>query len=327
MGADDVLTHLHDGRNRPIIGSGEPLSALDPSAIREAIEQNWRRPGPGLCDQRPTSRRLATVCAAAPCLTRAPTGKSLRTKRQSVNLGGDPFPLHPEVAREPWRPDLAMFACLDPPGVGGQTNLCDGIAIADSLPGELRGQMDGRKIIYIKPATAPMLRYWLGTDAPSEAHLARPPESCPYWFRKVGGQILRGFLRPLLEPPIFQQRPAFANFILFARDYLRLTNVPLLDDGKPFPDEWLDVVRTNARKLTYAHAWQKGDVLIADNSRFMHGRRAIADPAERRIATYFGYLKGIDRRPGEPPRSSVAARGLRASRATRSDLTPSDGQG
>ena len=155
--------------------------------------------------------------------------------------------------------------------------------------------MDERKIIYIKPATATMLRYWLGTDAPSEAHLARPPKSCPYWFRKVGGQILRGFLRPLLEPPIFQQRPAFANFILFARDYLRLTNVPLLDDGKPFPDEWLDVVRTNARKLTYAHAWQKGDVLIADNSRFMHGRRAIADPAERRIATYFGYLKGIDR--------------------------------
>ena len=148
-----------------------------------------------------------------------------------------------------------------------------------------------------------------------------------YWFRKVGGQILRGFLRPLLEPPIFQQRPAFANFILFARDYLRLTDVPLLDDGKPFPDEWLDVVRTNARKLTYAHAWQKGDVLIADNSRFMHGRRAIADPAERRDRHLFRLFEGHRSASGRAAKSSVAARGLRASRATRSDLTPSDGQG
>ena len=283
------------------IGSGEPLSALDPSAIREVIEEHGAVLVRGYATTLGDFAALGDSLCSSSLFNESPNREVIEDKAQSVNLGGDPFPLHPEVAREPWRPDLAMFACLDPPGVGGQTNLCDGIAIADSLPGELRGQMDERKIIYIKPATATMLRYWLGTDAPSEAHLARPPESCPYWFRKVGGQILRGFLRPLLEPPIFQQRPAFANFILFARDYLRLTNVPLLDDGKPFPDEWLDVVRTNARKLTYAHAWQKGDVLIADNSRFMHGRRAIADPAERRIATYFGYLKGIDRRPGEPP--------------------------
>jgi alpha-ketoglutarate-dependent taurine dioxygenase len=283
------------------IGGGEPLSALDPAAVRKVIEEHGAVLVRGYSSTLADFAGLGEGLCSSSLFNESPNRELIEDKAQSVNLGGDPFPLHPEVAREPWRPDLAMFACLDPPGVGGQTNLCDGVAIADSLPPELRAQMEGRKIIYIKPATAPMLRYWLGTEAPSEALLARPPETCPYWFRRVGQQVLRGFLRPVLEPTIFQQRPAFANFILFARDYLRLTNVPLLDDGKPFPDDWLDVIRSNARKLTYAHAWQKGDVLIADNSRFMHGRRAIADPAERRIATYFGYLKGVDRRPGEPP--------------------------
>ena len=145
-----------------------------------------------------------------------------------------------------------------------------------------------------------MLRYWLGTETPSDELLESPPPTCPYWFRRARGQILRGFNRPVLEETIFQKRPAFANFLLFARDYLRMPQVPLLDDGSVFPDEWLDVIRSTARRLTYAHQWQQGDVLIADNSRFMHGRRAIADPGERQIATFFGYLKGIGRRPGEP---------------------------
>ena len=84
-----------------------------------------------------------------------------------------------------------------------------------------------------------------------------------------------------------------------ARDYLRLNHIPLLEDQR-FPDEMVDTIRSVARKLTYSHRWQRGDVLLLDNSRFMHGRKAIVDAGERRIATYFGYLKGIDRREGEP---------------------------
>lgn len=218
---------------------------------------------------------------------------------QSVNLGTDPFPLHPELAREPWRPDLAMFACLDPPSVGGQTNVCDGIAIADNLPPEVRQALEGKRLFYIRPASPELLRYWLGTDTPDDALLANPPASCPYWFRRAANGIVRGFTRPALEPPLFHDRSAFANFLLFARDYLRIPRIPLLE-GEVFSDDMVDAIRSVARSLTYSHRWQQGDVVLLDNSRFMHGRRAIADTSERRIATYFGYLKGIDRREGEP---------------------------
>ena len=72
---------------------------------------------------------------------------------QSVNLGNQSFPLHPELAREPWRPDLAMFGCFTPPSAGGQTNVCDGIAIVENLPNDLRRTLADRELTYIRPAS------------------------------------------------------------------------------------------------------------------------------------------------------------------------------
>jgi len=40
---------------------------------------------------------------------------------------------------------------------------------------------------------------------------------------------------------------------------------------------------------------------VLDNSRFIHGRNAITNVAERRIATYFGYLKFAIPDPEEGP--------------------------
>lgn len=297
-----ATTATDTGLPLPVIeGDGAPLAVADVAAVRERIETD----GALLLRGFDTTLEGFSALGEALCSTsvfnespnRALLGKE--TAIQSVDLGADPFPLHPELAREPWRPDLAMFACLDAPGIGGQTNVCDGIALAENLPEELRRTFDGKRLVYIKPASPAALEYWLGTAEPSDATLAAPPPFCPYWFRRVQGRILRGFTRPVLEPTLFQGRPAFANFLLFARDYLRISHIPLLED-KPFTDEMVDMVRGVARRLTYSHRWQQGDVLLLDNSRFMHGRKAIADAGERRIATYFGYLKGVEHRDGEP---------------------------
>ena len=42
-------------------------------------------------------------------------------------------------------------------------------------------------------------------------------------------------------------------------------------------------------------------MLMLDNSRFMHGRTAIIDPAERLIGTFFGYLGFAIPDAEEPP--------------------------
>ncbi|WP_205651081.1 TauD/TfdA family dioxygenase [Tsuneonella mangrovi] len=284
-----------------IPGSRRDLEDVDVAHVRSALEEH----GAILLRDFATSidgfvdlgRRLCPVSVLNESPNRAMMGE--RGQAQTVNLGNDPFPLHPELAREPWRPDVALFACFDPPSVGGQTNLCDGIAIAQGLPDELRARLQDALLLYINDASPEALEFWLGTSTPDDQLLANPPARCPYWFRRVQTRILRGFTRPALEPTLFQGEPAWCNFALFARDYLGSRNFPLLN-GQPIDDDMLDTVRSVARANTYAHAWQEGDVLVVDNTRFMHGRRAIADASGRQIATFFGYLEGIANRPGEP---------------------------
>lgn len=211
------------------------------------------------------------------------------TSVQTVDGGSDAFPLHPELSREPWKPDIAMFCCVQPPVRGGETTICDGIAIVEGLDADVRALWAGRRLVYVQSASAAQLLYWLGTERPSPGQLANPPAGCPYRFAKAGGGIIRLYQAPALHRPLFDDRLAFGNFALFARDYLKRPNIPLLDDGEPIPESMLAPVREAANRLTIDIPWQAGDVVLLDNSRWLHGRRAIFDARNRRIATYFGY--------------------------------------
>ncbi len=171
---------------------------------------------------------------------------------QSVDLGSAPFPLHPELSREPWRPDACLFACFRPPTSGGETTICDGAEIVRRLPPSLVAAMGQRRLFYLQVASPAALEYWLGTATPTRGQLGSPPPSCPYFFLALDGGIIRGFSRPLLHKPMFHDGPAFGNFLLFARDYQGVPDFPELDDGQPVPDEWLDAVREAAAPITYA---------------------------------------------------------------------------
>lgn len=220
---------------------------------------------------------------------------------QTVNAGQDPFPLHPELSREPWKPDAAFFGCLSAPALGGETTICDGIALARALPPAVRQGLEGRRLVYLMPTWPELFAFWLGTPSPSEAQLASPPPTCPYRFvRTPDGRIMRMFSRPALHKPLFAPGPAFGNFLLFSRFYNGRGDFPLLDDLRPVPEEWLLAIQQTGEALSHAVEWQQGDVLMLDNSRFLHGRRAVLSTAERRIATYFGYLGFAPRDPEEP---------------------------
>jgi hypothetical protein len=220
---------------------------------------------------------------------------------QSVNAGTDPFPLHPELSREPWKPDVCFFCCLNPPREAGETTLCDGVAIVDALPSAVRDGFASRRLMYIQPAWPELLAYWLGTATPTAAQLARPPAHCPYRFFTVNGRIVRAFSRPALHRPMFSDRLAFGNFLLFSRYYLGRPGFPAFDDGERVPDAWMEAVKAASDALTVAVPWCKGDLVMLDNTRFMHGRNAIVDADGRLIASYFGYLKGAPANPEEPP--------------------------
>ena len=209
----------------------------------------------------------------------------------TVDGGDKAFALHPELSREPWKPDVAFFGCQSAPRSGGRTTICDGVALVQHMPEAIRRQLEPRRLLYIKPVWPSLLQYWLGTANPTDAELAAPPAGCPYYFRRYPDTgILRVFTRPALHRPMFVDAPAFGNFLLFARFNHGRPDHPVLDDGSEVPEAWLQAIKATGDQLSAEIEWNAGDLLMLDNTRFMHGRTAITDIAERVILTYFGYL-------------------------------------
>lgn len=220
---------------------------------------------------------------------------------QTVNVGIDAFPLHPELSREPWKPDICFFWCMSPPSKGGETTVCDGVEIVRNLPREAYDALAGRRLRYTLPASPAVLQFWLGSPEPSDALLAHPPQQCPYEFSRVAGRIMRSFTRPALHKPMFSGDLAFGNFLLFGRYLNGVRHFPTFENGETVSDALLAQVKAASDPITSAVDWREGDVVVLDNTRFMHGRRAIADVSERRIATFFGYLRFASPDPEEGP--------------------------
>ncbi len=220
---------------------------------------------------------------------------------QFVDPGLSAFPLHPEMSLLPWKPDICFFGCLNPPTTGGETTICDGVSIVDQLPSEIFEAYASRHLIYVTKAERSSMRFWLGKEDPSDADMAAPPADCPFSYVRPGRHVLEVFTTPALHRPMFSDRLAWGNFLFFARCGQGLRNFPIFADGTEVSDALVDAVKQVADKLEQPIRWQENDLLMLDNTRFLHGRREIARDDKRRIMSYFGYLSFA--RPGEeePP--------------------------
>ena len=72
--------------------------------------------------------------------------------------------------------------------------------------------------------------------------------------------------------------------------YPKTMYVPSLGDGSPFPVEMLEEISAYAERRTSKVYWEKDQILIFDNSRYMHGRTGFTD-TERRILVRMGHVK------------------------------------
>lgn len=235
-------------------------------------------------------------------LTKVPDEKTIDSDAniQTVNLGDEAFPLHPEISREPWKPDVCFFACETPPISGGETTICDGIELVKRLPEKVVTIFKENRLDYINLATESECLYWLGMAKPDDATLNSVPTNCPYQFIKYGEQILRIYNAPGLHKPMFSDELAFGNFLLFSYQ-LNATRFPMFTQNREVPRALVKIVKDTATQITTAVKWQKHDVLMLDNSRFLHGRNQINDTSQRLILSFFGYLKFAIPSAEEPP--------------------------
>jgi len=221
---------------------------------------------------------------------------------QTVNTGNAAFPLHPELSREPWKPDICFFWCMHAPSDGGETTVCDGVEVVKRLSPEVRDAFARRRLRYTRIAPEDAGQFWLNTANPTGAQLQAVPPGCPFEFSFLrDGQLVQSFTRPALHKPMFTGELAFGNFLLFGRYLKGMMNFPTFENGQIVGNDLLDPVKDIGDRLMMPVTWTTGDIVVLDNTRFMHGRNRITNTAERRIATYFGYLRFAIPDPEEGP--------------------------
>ena len=157
---------------------------------------------------------------------------------QTVNIGGTLFPFHPEISREPWKPDIIFFGCLSAPKHGGETQLADGTLMVENMNPATRDMLASRKLLYRHPTSKESCARWLEVDDPDEETMERLKDKKPFRFSfSKGGDWIRTFYAPGLHKPMFTDKLAFGNHILFSRFMHNIRNFPQFEDGTDIPEE------------------------------------------------------------------------------------------
>jgi hypothetical protein len=87
--------------------------------------------------------------------------------------------------------------------------------------------------------------------------------------------ILLQYICPVVIPSRCGKYQVFINSLLPA---MQLNpDVLKFDDDSEISDELMDELNGIAERITTNIDWKKGDILMIDNTRIMHGRRAFKD--------------------------------------------------
>jgi alpha-ketoglutarate-dependent taurine dioxygenase len=211
---------------------------------------------------------------------------SLDGKVQTVAGSTGSIRLHSELSHTPFRPDICWFYCVVAPAHGSETILCDGSLVASELPAWIVEQFEQNLLRYRWTTSIVFLQQLVGTrDAAAlRSFVETGPHADFYDIR--GDEVRQDFVAPALQKPKFSDELAFANNIIHN---FRIGNpllYPTFADGSLIPERLIVTIRDLTEHLTFGVQWRDGDLLMFDNTRFMHGRRTITDPS-RTIWTQF----------------------------------------
>ena len=290
--------------------SSDPVTVVttrDPHTVRNALEQHGAvivRAGAGVNDFEELSNELMVPMvhhSTSTTIERDVVNADGTTS--TVNKGMDYIPLHREGSYAPGCPDVLMLYCVKPACAGGQTNLCDGVELLESLPANIQKFVSDAILKWSWSASPERWTTTLGAKTKEEAvgRLNAIKSRLPAWQKleaEFEGEMLNGVFQTLcVIPTKWGDKRSFCNSLLIyhyreeTEFYPKHHYVPSLSDGSPFPADMLAEIAAYAAPRTRSTHWQANDILLFDNSRYMHGRTGFVD-TERKILVRMGHVKG-----------------------------------
>ena len=217
---------------------------------------------------------------------------------RNVDLGENDILLHSEASFTPAWPEIIWFYCITPPKLsGGTTTLCDGIKLWKSL------SFDAKNFFLLNP-----INYKLKIQIEKKKTPGKNKKR-KWMIGSVGsGNGYVDWNKGILELSLNRfavnegrrlNELCFANHLLIKLNSENQLVKRSMINGNKIPNNLMREIKIKSDNLTYDHQWKKGDLLMIDNKRFMHGRRAYKKNDVRDIVNLqtsrasFGYGSSI----------------------------------
>lgn len=232
---------------------------------------------------------------------------------QGVTVGEMPITLHRELHFCPFSPDTLWFYCARAPAREGQTTVGDGKAIVEALGERTRAVLVERRIRYWNKWSRSSWESYFGQISTVELMRLIPrlgmvgtlDDADALTFEYATDAIYRS--RGGVE--------VFANSIDVHREYARdvaafqingdgdVRHRVSLADGTALDPAVVAEISDVTQAHTHEVAWEDGDVLMIDNTRVMHGRRAVPPGLPREIVLRMAFCEGGSSRAELPTRA------------------------
>lgn len=198
---------------------------------------------------------------------------------RSVDSGNHQIELHSESSFTVTCPEIIWFYCLTSPkkDEGGNTKICDGINLWTEL------NIDTKKFFLKNPIT-----FHNKIKLKNNKNLKNQK-----WFlNKIGcydeeidwksGFLYFKFNKFLVHKINNIDKFIFANHLLSVKQEDQIIGCTY-GNNKKIPKKIMDEIYDKAENLTFNVKWNKGDMIMINNKRFIHGRSKIKKNSNRDI--------------------------------------------
>ncbi|MFN6534908.1 MAG: TauD/TfdA family dioxygenase [Nostoc sp. EkiNYC01] len=196
---------------------------------------------------------------------------------------------HCENANSPFRPDVVWFCCAVPAAEGGETLFWDGVEVWKAMSRELQQLFIDQKIRYVQKFLASHWQQFLGASATIDdvKKILDNMAGISYKINQDESLILEYICSGVIKTK-YGDRDAFANSII--SEYRNPRAIVTFANGSAIPVKIINQIQKIMDDLIGFIPWVSGDLVMIDNSRFLHGRKSFNDK-RRRIVTLLSDIK------------------------------------
>ncbi|MEH2242193.1 TauD/TfdA family dioxygenase [Nostoc sp.] len=192
----------------------------------------------------------------------------------SVNDFKSEIKLHGEMYYQQTIPLMLWFFCANPPLEDGETTVCDGRQFFHEISSSTKELFNKKKLKFTVSISKEEWQKKYQTD-----NLNTLEEICQNNNTHLTVNDDKSILIEYICPAIIHSRcgkhQVFINSLLPTKQFI--SKILKFEDNSEIPDEVVSELNEIAEKITTEISWQKGDILMIDNTRILHGRRAFAD--------------------------------------------------